>query len=79
MAELNPTYGDENFILLVSALDEITSTKITRTIIKELDDTMKHIDTFSLNLTCKALGSTVSPTAQEISTPITMRVVYRGD
>jgi hypothetical protein len=79
MGELNTTYGDENFILLVSALDEITSTKIARTIITELDDTLKSQDSFSLRLTCSGLGSKVTPTAKEISTPVTMRVVYRRD
>ncbi len=79
MSELNPTYGDENFILLVSAKDEITSTKIARTIIKELDNTLKSQDNFSLRLTCSGLGSNVSPTAKEISTPVLMRVVYRED
>jgi len=79
MEELNPTYGNESFILLVSASSEITSTKIARSIITELDNTLVNIDGFAMWFSCKGLGSNGEPTTNEISTPVTMRVIYRRD
>ena len=77
--ELNPTYGDETFIILCSAKTEIQATNVARSIISEWGDGAVNIDGFSMSLTSSGLGSTVSPTANSIDIPVSMRVIYRRD
>lgn len=76
MDDLNKKVGDESFIINCFAEDEIKSTKLARTIIKELDDTTITVDGYSMRFTAGGLSSNGDPTAREINTPVSMRVVY---
>lgn len=77
--ELNKEYGDESFILLVSAETEIEATKVARSIIKIWGDGAVNVDGFAMSITSSGLGSAVSPTANSIGVPVSMRVIYRRD
>jgi hypothetical protein len=77
--ELNTTYGDESFIILVSAETEIQATIVARAIINEWGDGAVNVDGFAMSLTSNGLGSVVNPTANSIDIPISMRVIYRRD
>ena len=77
MDELNKAYGDESFIILVSASTEIQATKVVRAIITEWGDGAVNIDSYSMSLTSTGLGSNPSPTANSINIPVLMRVIYR--
>ncbi len=76
MGKLNLVQGDESFVINCFANNEITSTKLARSILNELDDTNTTIDGFSMRFTASGLPSNGDPTAKEINTPVTMRVVY---
>ncbi len=76
IGKLNLVQGDENFVINCFADNEITSTKLARSILDELDDTNTTIDGFSMRFTASGLPSNGDPTAKEINTPVTMRVVY---
>ena len=77
--ELNPTYGDESFIILVSASTEIEASIVARAIISEYGDGSANQDGYAMSFTSNGLGSIINPTANSIDIPISMRVIYRRD
>ncbi len=76
MGRIDYIYGNETFIVNHFAIDEITSGNLARTTMKELDDTNITIDGFSMRFAVNGIGSFVDPTAKEINTPVSIRVVY---
>lgn len=79
MLALDPVYSDETFIVNCFAATLIESSILARTIIDELDDSLISVDNYSMWFSSSGLGAVVNPTAKEINTPLTMRVIYRRD
>ncbi len=65
-----------NITINCFAIDQIESSKLADIIIDELDDTNETVDGFSIRFTASGLPSNGDPTAKQVNTPVTMRIVY---